>query len=99
MKKLTKIEKWIAGMIDYVGIERVLHFFVGLWIVTYGFVWGFDIGCLCFVGLMILSVAKEVFIDEKTDWIDAVFSVVGGMVAYALYIPIDWLDWGRFFWQ
>ena len=98
MKKLSIIEKWIADMLNYVGIDRVLHFMVGLWLVTYGFIWGFDVGCACFVALVALTFIKEFFIDEKHDWGDIVMTVLGGMVAYAFYIPIDWLNLGRFLW-
>lgn len=99
MKRMDFIEKWIANVLNVVGLESALHFMVCAWIVTYGHVLGTDGGALATFIAIILSVLKEFVIDEKADYKDLMFDGFGIIFAWMMYMPVDMLDLSRFtFW-
>ena len=81
----------IAELLNKIGIDKVLHFLVFAWIVAIGLAYSFTTGVYCFLGMVVLSLVKELVIDKKIDWVDLIAGIVGGIVSFALFIPKDWL--------
>ena len=48
-------------------------------------------GEYCFLGMVVLSLVKELVIDKKIDWVDLIAGIVGGMVTFLAYLPKDWI--------
>ena len=90
-KEKRDVEGKIAELLNKIGIDKVLHFLVFAWIVAIGLAYSFTTGIWCFIGMVVLSLIKELVIDKKIDWVDLIAGIVGGIVSFALYIPKDWL--------
>ena len=92
MKKLTNIEEAIAKFINNVlGVDGALHLLVCLWITTYGLIYGFAGGLIGAGVAVVLALVKEFVIDEKADYTDLFWGLWGIIIAFALYVPKDWL--------
>ena len=92
MKKLTNIEEAIAKFINNVlGVDGALHLLVCLWITTYGLIYGFAGGLIGAGVAVVLALVKEFVIDEKADYTDLFWDAWGIIIAFALYVPKDWL--------
>lgn len=85
------VEGKIAELLNKIGIDKVLHFLVFAWVVAIGLAYSFTTGIWCFIGMLVLSLIKELVIDKKIDWVDLIAGIVGGIVSFALFIPKDWL--------
>lgn len=81
----------IADVLNKIGIDKVLHFLVFAWIVAIGLAYSFTTGVYCFLGMVVLSLIKELAIDKKIDWVDLIAGIVGGMVTFLAYLPKDWI--------
>ena len=90
-KEKRDVEGKIAELLNKIGIDKVLHFLVFAWVVAIGLAYSFTTGVWCFIGMLVLSLIKELVIDKKIDWVDLIAGIVGGIVSFALYIPKDWL--------
>lgn len=81
--------KIVNNIIEKFGIDKVLHFFGGAWIVSMfspiGWV-GIIIGI---VAMLALSFVKEIFLDEIFDIKDIFAACLGG----GLSILIFWIIW------
>lgn len=75
----------IADFLNKIGIDKVLHFLVFGWVCSIGFTKSFTVGVWCFIGIFILSLVKEKYIDKKIDWVDVIAGFFGGWTAFALY--------------
>lgn len=80
--------KRLNDFIDKVGVDKVLHFAFGGWMVS-----AFSpLGIIGMVGalitLIILGVLKEKVLDDNADIMDIWASVAGAFVAFAVYVPI-----------
>lgn len=87
--------KELDDLVKKVGNDKVLHFLGGAWIcAVISFVVMFQkcntsswekISSI-FVGtlvVVVLSVVKEIFLDDKADWMDVVASVAGCITIFA----------------
>lgn len=81
----------IADVLNKIGIDKVLHFLVFAWVVAIGLAYSFTTGIWCFLGMVVLSLIKELVIDKKIDWVDLIAGIVGGMVTFLAYLPKDWI--------
>ena len=90
-KEKRDTEGKIADVLNKIGIDKVLHFLVFAWIVAIGLAYSFTTGIYCLLGMVVLSLVKELAIDKKIDWVDLIAGIVGGIVSFALFIPKDWL--------
>lgn len=90
-KEKRDTEGKIADVLNKIGIDKVLHFLVFAWIVAIGLAYSFTTGIWCFIGMVVLSLIKELVIDKRIDWVDLIAGIVGGIVSFALFIPKDWL--------
>lgn len=90
-KEKRDVEGKIAELLNKIGIDKVLHFLVFAWIVAIGLAYSFTTGVYCFLGMVVLSLVKELVIDKKIDWVDLIAGIVGGMVTFLAYLPKDWI--------
>lgn len=96
MKKLIQIETKIASLIERLGVDKMLHFLVGLVFVLAGFMYGLGFsaspagwgGWALFI-IVGLSFVKEKFIDKDFDFADVWATFAGGALGMILYLPID----------
>ena len=91
MKKLTFVRTWISFLLNLLGVEGMMHFLVCLWITTYGLIYGFAGGLVAAGVAVVLSLVKEFLVDDQPDYTDLFWDVWGILVAFALYVPKDWL--------
>ena len=89
MSSLKNLGKKVAGFIEKIGMEKFIHFLASGWFTSIGMTFGFSTGALFFVVLIILSILKEKFLCEHFDFQRLTASIVGGMVAFLLYVPVD----------
>lgn len=82
-------EERLNGCIERVGVDKVLHLMVGYAMVTTGLMYSFAAGAWCMIAVLVLSVAKEYLVDEKTDWANVWAGVTGSIVGMISYIPKD----------
>lgn len=85
------IESKIARFLESVGVDKALHFLLFAWVVAVGLSYSFTAGVWCFMGMLALSVAKELSVDREVDWLDIIAGMAGGIASFAMYIPKDWL--------
>ena len=90
-KEKRDTEGKIAELLNKIGIDKVLHFLVFAWVVAIGLAYSFTTGVYCFLGMVVLSLVKELVIDKRIDWVDLIAGIVGGMVTFLAYLPKDWL--------
>ena len=86
------IMKLVNKIIDKIGVDKILHFVLGGWIVqvfcTAG-CWQYGI-----LFALFLSIVKEM-LDKKEsryDWIDIAAAMAGGIVAVILSVIIKWMQ-------
>lgn len=83
--------KTLNRFIEKVGVDKVLHFVVGGWIVAkfleLGGLW---VGLSGILFLCFISVIKEVFLDRESgaDWFDILSAILGGVVELLTYYLI-----------
>lgn len=82
MKKLNEL-------ISKVGYDKVAHFAMAGWAVSAASAYGFKWMAIVFTCVMILSLIKELFLDDSFDWGDIAAAFLGMFVAMVLYIPYD----------
>ena len=78
----------IVDFLNKIGIDKALHFLVGGWMVSFGFTFGIIGGIIMFLALIVLAFLKEKVVDKEPDWKDFWFSIAGGVVSIALFIPV-----------
>lgn len=71
------------------GYDKVTHFAISGWLVSAMSVYGFKYMAIMFVAVLILSVIKELFLDEEFCLGDIVASCLGMFAALVMYIPYD----------
>lgn len=86
------IMKLVNKIIDKIGVDKILHFVLGGWIVqvfcTAGF-WQYGI-----LFALFLSIVKEMLDknESRYDWIDIAAAMAGGIVAVAFSVIIKWMQ-------
>lgn len=89
---MKKIKEFIINFWNNVlGVEGALHLLVCLWLTTYGLIYGFAGGLIGAGVAVVLSLLKEFVIDEKPDYTDLFWDLWGILLAFALYVPYDWM--------
>lgn len=80
--KLTNI------IVNHFGSDKVMHFLGGAWIVAlatpFGW-WGMLIG---FIIVMLLSFAKEQWLDDIFEWYDILAAFLGCVATVIIYLLI-----------
>ena len=86
----------LAGLLEMVGVDKALHFLVGMIFVLAGLVYGLGFstspagwgGWAAFI-IVAISFAKEKFIDKSFDFADVMATFFGAALGMLLYIPVD----------
>lgn len=97
--------KELDDLVKKLGNDKVLHFLCGAWIcaiITFVVIlqeggsigsWGKVSSVLIGTAVVVfLSVVKEIFLDDKADWMDVVASVAGCITIFAAVVLGLWFN-------
>ncbi len=82
MKRLNKF-------LSKIGMDKALHFAVAGWAVSAVSPFGIGAMGITFLVIYLLSIMKERYLDEYSDYNDVIAGFLGGIASILLYIPID----------
>lgn len=71
-------------LVEMVGVDKLLHFFVAAWIVSECKAYGIGVGCIAWITVVILSVIKEKVFDNHVDAKDIFAGALGGFTSLVL---------------
>ncbi len=78
------LKKW-NNFIERIGADKLLHLFLFAWVVSEAKCFGIHAMWVAYWLMAILSVVKEIWLDEKGDLDDALYGVAGGAISILLY--------------
>ena len=81
---MSKIVSKINALIEKFGVDKALHFTLGGWIVAIFSPLGVIATSLTYVFLLLISIAKEKWMDEYEDKKDIVAAMIGGTISYII---------------
>lgn len=81
---MSKIVSKINAIIEKFGVDKALHFTLGGWIVAIFSPLGVIATSLAYVFLLLISIAKEKWMDEYEDKKDIVAAMIGGTISYII---------------
>ena len=81
---MSKIVSKINALIEKFGVDKALHFTLGGWIVAIFSPLGVIATSLAYVFLLLISIAKEKWMDEYEDKKDIVAAMIGGTISYII---------------
>lgn len=73
--------KLIDKLVEKVGVDKLLHFFVAAWLVSECKAFGIGVGCIAWIVVVVLSWIKEDFLDDYADARDIFAGAFGGFVS------------------
>lgn len=73
-------------LVQKIGADKLLHFFVAAWIVSECKAYGIGVGCIAWITVVILSAIKEKVFDNHVDAKDIFAGALGGFTSLALQI-------------
>jgi hypothetical protein len=76
-------------LVEKVGADKLLHFFVAAWLVAECKSYGVVPMLLGFVVVVLLAVVKEYILDNTGDYKDVLCSMLGGVFSILLLIVWD----------
>ena len=68
-------------LVEKVGVDKLLHFFVAAWVVSECKAFGIIAGFFGWIAVIILSAIKEHFLDDEPEPMDACAAAYGGFVS------------------
>ena len=68
-------------LVEKVGADKLLHFFVAAWLVSECKAFGIIAGFFGWIAVIILSAVKEHFLDDEPEPMDACAAAYGGFVS------------------
>ena len=68
-------------LVNKFGYDKLLHFFVAAWLVSECKAFGIIVGFIGWIAVIVLSVAKEHFLDDEPESMDACAAAYGGFVS------------------
>lgn len=68
-------------LVEKVGVDKLLHFFVAAWLVSECKAYGIGVGCIAWIVVVVLSWIKEDFLDDYADARDIFAGAFGGFVS------------------
>ena len=68
-------------LVEMVGVDKLLHFFVAAWVVAECKAFGIGVGCIAWIVVVVLSWIKEDFLDDHVDARDIFAGALGGFVS------------------
>lgn len=77
--------KWWNNLIVRIGVDKLLHLLLFAWVVAEAKQFG-DVAMWAAYWLMaVLSIAKEIWLDNKGDMKDVLYGAAGGGVSVIMY--------------
>ena len=73
-------------LVEKVGVDKLLHFFVAAWLVSECKAYGVAPMLLGFVVIVLLAIVKECVLDNTGDYKDVLCSMIGGVFSILLFI-------------
>lgn len=70
-------------LVEKVGVDKLLHFFVAAWVVSECKAYGIGVGCIVWIVVVVLSAVKEKVFDDYVDARDLFAGALGGFVSLA----------------
>lgn len=78
------LKRW-NNLITRIGVDKLLHFLLFAWVVAEAKMLG-DVAMWAAYWLMaVLSIAKEIWLDNKGDMEDVLYGAAGGGVSVIMY--------------
>ena len=68
-------------LVEKIGADKLLHFFVAAWLVSECKAFGIIAGFFGWIAVIILSAVKEHFLDDEPEPMDACAAAYGGIVS------------------
>lgn len=75
----------VNSIIARIGADRLLHLFLFAWVVSEAKAFGVTAMWVAYWLMAVLSVAKEMWLDDKCDVEDALFGAAGGAISVVIY--------------
>lgn len=80
--------KWWNNLITRIGVDKLLHLLLFAWVVAEAKMFG-DVAMWAAYWLMaVLSIAKEIWLDNKGDMEDVLYGAAGGGVSVILSLML-----------
>lgn len=80
--------KMLDTLISRIGVDKLLHFLLFAWVVAEAKMFG-DVAMWAAYWLMaVLSIAKEIWLDNKGDMKDVLYGAAGGGVSVILSLML-----------
>lgn len=79
---MKRVNEWI----ERIGADKLLHFLLAAWVVAEAKQMGELAMWITFLLMILLSVVKELWLDDKGDVHDAHYSVAGATISAALFL-------------
>jgi hypothetical protein len=76
-------------LVEKVGVDKLLHFFVSAWVVSECKAYGIGVGCIAWVVVVLLAFVKEKWLDDFLDAKDMLWSALGGFASIVLMVIKD----------
>ena len=73
-------------LVEKVGVDKLLHFFVAAWVVSECKAFGIGVGCIAWIVVVVLSWIKEDFFDDHVDARDIFAGALGGFVSLLICV-------------
>lgn len=77
--------KRLDNLINKLGIDRILHYLVGAWLIALAQPYGWAIMSIVFSLFLILSIYKEYKLDNEADLVDIIFYIIGSITSAIVY--------------
>jgi hypothetical protein len=76
-------------LVEKIGADKLLHFFVAAWVVSECKAFGIGVGCIAWIVVMMLAFVKEKWLDDFLDASDMLWSTLGGFASLILMVIKD----------
>lgn len=76
--------KMLDTLISRIGVDKLLHFLLFAWVVSEAKAFGIHAMWVAYWLMAVLSIAKEMWLDDKGDMKDVLYGAAGGGVSVIL---------------
>ena len=76
-------------LVEKIGVDKMLHFFVAAWLVSECKAFGIEVGCIAWIVVVMLAFVKEKWLDDFLDARDLLWSALGGFASLSLMVIKD----------
>lgn len=77
--------KKLNNLIERIGADKLLHLFLFAWVVAEAKAFGITAMWIAYWLMAVLSITKEMWLDDKGDLDDALYGAAGGMASILMY--------------